>query len=71
MAKSGTIKAQHTIALGEELYQPANAEVLNHRPVAVEKNHARASGISPLPIVHPDAVAFDEPPHRWVSSFCY
>jgi len=48
MAKSGTIKAQYMIALGEKIYKAANDEVLNHRPIAVEKDYAWSSRISPL-----------------------
>jgi hypothetical protein len=71
MSEAGTIKAQDTIASGKELYETADREVLNHRSVAVEKDHARGSRVSPLLIVHTDPIALDEPTHRWIFSFCY
>jgi hypothetical protein len=71
MSEAGTIKAQDTMALGKKINEPADGEVLNHRSIAVEKNHARGSRVPPLPIVHADPVALDELPHRWISSFRY
>jgi hypothetical protein len=71
ISEPGTIKAQDTIAPGKKINEAADREVLDHRPIAVEKNHARGSRVSPLPIVHADSVALDEFPRRWIFSFCY
>jgi hypothetical protein len=71
MSESGTIKAQDAVAPGKKINEPADREVLNHRSIAVEKDHARGSRVSPLPIVHADPVALDELPRRWIFSFCY
>jgi hypothetical protein len=71
MSEAGTIKAQDTIAPGKKINEAADGEVLNHRSITVEQNHARRSRISPLPIVHADPVALDELAHRWIFSFCY
>jgi len=56
MSESGTIKAQDTIALGKKINEAADGEVLNHRSIAVQKNDARGSRVSPLSIVHADPV---------------
>jgi hypothetical protein len=71
ISESGTIKAQDSIALGKKINEAADGEVLDHRSVAVEKNHARGSRVTPLPIVHADTVAVDELPQWWISSFRY
>jgi hypothetical protein len=71
MSEAGTIKAQDAMALGKKINEPADKEVLNHRSIAVEKNHARGSRGPPLPIVHADPIAFDERPLRRILSFCY
>jgi hypothetical protein len=49
LAKQGQV---HAVAPGKKINEPADGEVLNHRSIAVEKNHARGSRVSPLPIVH-------------------
>jgi hypothetical protein len=71
VSESGTIKAQDSIASGEKINESADGEVLDHRSVAVEKNHAWASRVSPLSIVHADPVALDELSQWWISSFRY
>ena len=71
MSESRTIKAQDAIAPGKKINEAADREVLNHRSIAVEQNHARGSGVSPLSIVHANPVALDEVPDRWISSFGY
>jgi hypothetical protein len=71
MPEARTIKAQDTIAPSKKINEAADGEVLNHRSIAVEKNHAGGSRISPLPIVHADAIALDELSQRWIFSFCY
>jgi hypothetical protein len=71
ISESGTIKAQDSIASGEEINEAADGEVLDHRSIAVEENHAGGHRISPLSIVHADPVALDELAHGWISSFCY
>ena len=71
MSESGTIKAQDTIAPGKKINKAADGEVLNHRSIAVEKNDARGSRVSPLPIVHADPLALDELPRRRIFSFRY
>jgi hypothetical protein len=71
VSESGTVKAQDTIARGKKINEAADREVLNHRSIAVEKNDAGGSGISPLSIVQADPIALDKLPHRGISSFCY
>jgi len=71
MSEARTIKAQYAMALGKKINEPADGEVLNHRSIAVEKNHARGSRVPPLPIVQADPVALNERPLRWMLSFCY
>jgi hypothetical protein len=71
MSESGTIKAQDTIAPGKKINKAADGEILNHRSIAVEKNDARGSRVSPLPIVHADPLALDELPRRRIFSFRY
>jgi hypothetical protein len=71
MSESRTIKAQHSIALGKKINEAADGEVLNHRSIAVEQNHARSTRVSPLSVVDADPVAIDKFSKRWISSFCY
>jgi hypothetical protein len=71
ISESGTIKAQDTIAPGKKINEATDGEILDHRSIAVEENHAGGHRISPLSIVHADPVALDELPHGWISSFCY
>jgi hypothetical protein len=67
MAISRTVKAQHPIALGKKVYEPAASEILDHRPVAVEQDNARRGRIAPLPVVEPHALTFEKVSRRWVS----
>ena len=69
ISESGTIKAQDTITPGKKINEAADGEVLDHRSVAVEKNHAGGHRVSPLSIVYADPVALDELSQWWVSSF--
>jgi hypothetical protein len=71
MTESRTIEAQHTIASGKKVSKAADNEVLNHRPIAVEKDHAGGSRIPPLPIMQPHPIAFDKASNWWISPFRY
>jgi hypothetical protein len=71
MAESRTIEAQDTIASGKKVGKAADKEVLNHCPIAVEKDHAGGSRLPPLPIMQPHPIAFDEASKWWISPFRY
>src|SRR4029077_18397614 len=59
ISESGTIKAQDPIAPGKKINEATDGEILDHRSIAVEENHAGGHRISPLSIVYADPVALD------------
>jgi hypothetical protein len=54
MAESRTIKNDNPVIFGKEIYQAAGFKILDHAPVAVEKNHRGACAT--LNIMQSDAV---------------
>src|SRR5689334_3548350 len=69
VSKAWPVKAQDTALAGKQVDKPADREVLYHRSVAVEQDHARCIGMATVDVVEPHAIAVDEPTDRWVPSF--
>jgi hypothetical protein len=69
MPKAGPIDAHNTIGLSKKINKPADREILNRGPVAMEQHDARSGGITPFNVVETYAVALDEFADRWVPAF--
>jgi hypothetical protein len=64
MAESGTIKDNNPIIFGKETDQAAGFKILDHAPIAVEKNHRVACAA--FDIMQSDAVDFQKSTGRRV-----
>src|SRR4051795_10074899 len=69
MPEAGPVETHHTIAARQDIDEPADDEILDHRAVAVEQHDAGSRGIATIDVVEAHAIALDKGADRWVPPF--